>query len=125
MNQDDARRRLDAAIDGFAEHLERVRAAQEQRARLVVEEHSVRRRITVRVNADGALVDLRFSRDVAELGYDEIAKTVLSLARRAAATAARQAHDLVAPALERPAGVPSVAELADRVPDLRDRLPRS
>lgn len=115
---------LTQIIDGYAEHLERVRLAQEQRARLVVEAHAARRRVTVKVNADGALVDLRFSGDIDELTPGEIAKAVLTAAQQAAAKAAQQTSLILAPVQQRPAGIPTVAELIDGIPELRDRLPR-
>ena len=124
MSEQPAGERLATTIAGFAQHLDRVKQAQEQRAHLIVEAHSARRRVTVQVNADGALVDLRFSRDIDDLSYPEIAKAVLTAAKEAAAKAAGQAQELIAPVRERPAGMPTIAELIDRIPELRDQLPR-
>ena len=125
MSEGHAGERLSTMIDGFAEHLERVKQAQEQRARIVVEAHAADYRVTVKVNADGALVDLRFSDDINDLDYDEIAAAVLTAAREAAAMAADRGRKLIAPVQQRPAAIPTIAELIGDIPELRARLRRS
>ena len=125
MSEDHAREHLSTIIDGFAEHLERVKQAQEQRAQIVVEAHAACNRVTVQVNADGALVDLRFSEDINDLDYDEIAAAVLTAAREAADTAANRVRKLIAPVQQRPSTIPTIAELIEDIPELRARVPRS
>jgi DNA-binding protein YbaB len=125
MSKDHATEHLSTIVDGFAEHLERVKQAQEQRARIVVETHAASDRVTVKVNADGALVDVRFSDDINELDYDEIAAAVLTAGREAAATAAERVRKLIAPLQQRPASIPTIAELIEDIPELRARVPRS
>jgi DNA-binding protein YbaB len=125
MREDHARERLSTAIDGFAEHLERVTQAQQQRAQIVVGAHAAGNRVTVQVNADGALVGLRFSDDISDLDYDEIATAVLTAAREAAATAAERVRKLIAPVQQRPAAIPTIAELIDDIPGLRAQMRRS
>jgi DNA-binding protein YbaB len=110
MSEDHTTERLSTMIDGFAEHLERVKQAQQQRVQLVVEAHAAGERVTVQVNADGALVDLRFAEDIDELDYAEIATAVLMAAREAAAMAAERVRKLLAPLQARPAAVPTIAE---------------
>jgi len=125
MSEDHAGERLSTMIDGFAEHLERVKQAQEQRAQIVVEAHAADDRVSVTVNADGALVDLRFSEDIDDLDYDEIATAVLTAASEAAAMAAGRARTLIASAHQRPAAIPTIAELIEDIPQLRARVRRS
>jgi DNA-binding protein YbaB len=125
MSEDHASERLSTIIDGFAEHLERVKQAQDQRSRIVVEGYAASNRVTVKVNADGALVDLRFSDDINDLDYDEIATAVLMAAREAAAMAADRVRKLIAPAQQRPAAIPTIAELIEDIPQLRARVPHS
>jgi DNA-binding protein YbaB len=125
VSEDEARERLSTVIDGFAEHLERVKQAQEQRAQLVVEAHAASDRVMVKVNADGALVDVRFSDDINDLDYDEIAAAVLTAARQAAASAADRVRTLIAPVQQRPATIPNIAELIEDIPELRARVGRS
>jgi DNA-binding protein YbaB len=125
MSEDHASERLSTMIGGFAEHLERVKQAQEQRAQMVVEAHAGCDRVTVQVNADGALVDLRFSDDINDLDYDEIVAAVLTAAREAAAKAADRVRKLIAPVQERPAAIPTIAELIEDIPELRARVPHS
>lgn len=125
MSEDHSRERLSTMIDGFAEHLERVKQAQEQRSQIVVEAHSADDRVTVTVNADGALVDLRFSDDINDLDYDEIAAAVLTAAREAAATATGRVQTLIATLQERPAAIPTTVELIEDIPELRARALRS
>ena len=125
MSEDHAGERLATMIDGFAEHLERVKQAQEQRAQIVVEAHAAGNRVTVQVNADGALVGLRLSEDINDLDYDEIAAAVLTAAREAADTAANRVRKLIAPVQQRPSTIPTIAELIEDIPELRARVPRS
>ncbi|OMC10583.1 YbaB/EbfC family nucleoid-associated protein [Mycobacterium sp. SP-6446] len=119
MSEDHARERLSAMIDGFAEHLERVKQAQERRAQIVVEAHAADSRVTVKVNAEGALVDLRLCDDIGDLAYDEIAAAVLRAAREAAATAGDRVREVMAPVQRRPAAIPTIAELIEDIPELR------
>ena len=125
VSEDEARERLSTVIDGFAEHLERVKQAQEQRAQIVVAAHAEDDRVEVKVNADGALVDVRFSDDINDLGYDEIAGAVLTAARQATAIAADRVRELLAPVQQRPATIPTIAELIADIPELRARVRRS
>ncbi|MGE2818282.1 YbaB/EbfC family nucleoid-associated protein [Mycobacterium heidelbergense] len=125
MSNEHAGERLSTMIDGFAEHLERVKQAQEQRAQVVVEAHAADDRVTVHVNADGALVDLRFADDIVQLDYDEIAAAVLTAAREAAVTAADRVRKLIAPVQQRPSAIPTIAELTADIPELRALLARS
>jgi DNA-binding protein YbaB len=125
MSEDHAGERLSTMIDGFAEHLERVKQAQEQRAQIVVEAHGGGERVTATVNADGALVDLRFCDDISDLDYDEIATAVLTAASEAAAMAAGRARTLIATVQERPAAIPTIVELIEDIPQLRAQVRRS
>jgi DNA-binding protein YbaB len=125
MSEDHATERLSWIVDGVAEHLERVKQAQEQRAQIVVEAHAADDRVTATVNADGALVDLRFSDDINDLDYDEIAEAVVRAARKATAIAADRGRTLIAAVQERPATIPTIAELIEDLPALRARVPRS
>jgi DNA-binding protein YbaB len=125
MSENHAGERLSSILDGFTEHLERVKQAQQQRARIVVEAHAASNRVTVKVNADGALTDVYFSDDINDLDYDEIAAAVLTAARDAAAMAADRVHKLVAPVQQRPATIPTIAELIEDIPELRARVAQS
>jgi DNA-binding protein YbaB len=125
MSEDHAGERLSTMIDGFAEHLERVKQAQQQRGRIVVEAHAAAERVMVKVNADGALVDLRFSDDINDLDYDEIAAAVLRAAGHAAAMAVERVQSLITPVQQRPAAIPTIAELIEDIPELRARVRRS
>jgi DNA-binding protein YbaB len=125
MSEDEARERLSTMIDGFAAHLERVKHAQQQRAAIVAVAHAAGDRVTVKVNADGALVDVRLSDDINDLDYDEIATAVLTAARQAAASAADSVRTLIAPVHQRPAAIPNIAELIEDIPELRARVGRS
>jgi DNA-binding protein YbaB len=122
MSDDEARERLSTVIDGFAEHLERVKKAQDERAQIVVAAHAANDRVTVKVNADGALVDVRFSDDIIDLDYDEIAAAVLTAARQATAIAADRVQQLIVPLQKRPTAIPTIAELIEDIPELRARV---
>src|SRR5436305_1307093 len=95
MSDSHAGERLSTMTDGFAEHLERVKQAQQQRAQIVVEAHAASDRVTVQVHADGAVVDMRFSQDANDLAYHGIATAALRPRARWASGPARSRPKVV------------------------------
>ncbi len=75
-------------------------ARQEHRARLFATASAEGRRVAVTVNADGVLIDLRFSGAVSDLDYEEIAEAITAASRAAVASVARKVADLYAPTVE-------------------------
>lgn len=76
-----------------------VRRLQDRRARLVATAAAEGRRVLVAVNADGILVDIKFSPGIGDLDYDEIADAVTEASRAAVAEVARKVTVLFTPIL--------------------------
>jgi hypothetical protein len=76
------------------------------------------KRISVAVNAEGTVIEVRFAADIDDLDYPEIARAVTSAAQQAAADAARQCRELLAPIQARRARILKLAELVEGMPDL-------
>lgn len=70
---------------------------QDRRARVFATGTAEGRRVLAAVNADGILIDLKFSSGIADLDYDEIAEAVTEASRAAVAEVARMVTELFAP----------------------------
>ncbi|WP_235204339.1 YbaB/EbfC family nucleoid-associated protein [Nocardia otitidiscaviarum] len=108
---------------GFSEQMRAIGAAAQERARLTASATAGGGRVTVTVNADGAVIATRFADDVGELSYAEIAKAVTSAAQKAAAEAGRKTEELMRPLADRRARMPKLSELLEELPDLEDQRP--
>ncbi|MFG1794408.1 YbaB/EbfC family nucleoid-associated protein [Nocardia sp. NPDC049149] len=84
---------------------------------------TVRKRVTVTVNADGTIIDTKFGPGIEELTFPEIAKAVTAAAQQACAEVGRKAQELMAPLQERRARLPKVSDLIEGMPDFRGDQP--
>jgi hypothetical protein len=82
-----------------------------------------RGRITVVVNASGAVIETRFADDIGDLSYSEIAQATVQAAQQAAERAADELEELTATVRELRARVPRLHEMVPGLPDLRAELP--
>ncbi|WP_405179653.1 YbaB/EbfC family nucleoid-associated protein [Nocardia sp. NBC_01377] len=110
-------------LDGFAAQIRAIAAAAEQRAELTATAFAQGKRVKVTVNADGVVLETRFSSDIGELTYDEIARAVTTAAQEAAKDAAAKAENLLAPIVEQRARMPKLSELIDDLPDFESQRP--
>ncbi|MFI2560633.1 YbaB/EbfC family nucleoid-associated protein [Nocardia farcinica] len=110
-------------LDGFAAQMRAIATAAEQRAELTATAYAQGKRVKVTVNADGAVLETRFSADIGDLDYDEIARAVTAAAQEAAKEAARKAQELLAPVAEQRARMPKLSDLIDGMPDLESHRP--
>jgi DNA-binding protein YbaB len=114
---------------GFAEHVETFREKmrnvarlQQERANLIATASAQRRRVTATVNADGVLIDLKFSSDIDDLEYPEVAAAITEACGLAVAKVGRRAAELFAPLPNDRGGAPDVDEIVRAVDNLRDQL---
>jgi len=80
-------------------------------------------RVTVSVNADGVLIDVKFGRGVEELEYADLSRAILKAAQDATADVARQTQELMAPIQEERARLPKLSDLVEGMPDLSSLMP--
>jgi DNA-binding protein YbaB len=112
---------IDSAIEDFQSTVAEIARLQQERARLTATATAARRRVSVTVNADGIAIDIRFSGDIGELSYDEIAAAVTEASQHAVADIARRKAELTAPAVGHQQA-PDIDSLAATVNSLREFL---
>ncbi|WP_024800379.1 YbaB/EbfC family nucleoid-associated protein [Nocardia sp. BMG51109] len=98
---------------------------QRQRTYLTGTGSARRGKVTVTVNADGALTDVKFGRNVEELEYPELSKALLEAADAAVADVRRKNEELLAPVQEEQARLPRMSDLVPGMPDFGSIMPSS
>jgi DNA-binding protein YbaB len=101
------------SVHDYAQEVERAR---EQRDRLLVTADTAGNRVSVTVDAEGFVVDVRFADDANELTLDEIAAAVRTAARDAAVTAKQEAAEIMR-AVPMPPGMLGFSEILPGLPD--------
>lgn len=122
MSNEQARSDLHTVIDGVQEQLRTIGRIQQERAE-IIGTATVRKRVTVTVNADNRVIETKFAADIDDLDYAEIAKAVTEAAQQAAAEVARKTAELTAPYHEQRARMPKLSDLIDGMPQLRIPAP--
>ncbi|WP_245721951.1 YbaB/EbfC family nucleoid-associated protein [Nocardia crassostreae] len=89
MTNERAKADLNDILDGFAQQMRTITQLQKDRAVLTATA-TVRKRVTVTVNAEGTVIETRFASDIEDLDYEEIAKAVTEAAQQAAAEVVRR-----------------------------------
>lgn len=103
--------------------LNTVARLQRERAALVGRATVRRGRVSVAVNADNVLVDLKFGRDVEDLDYPELARAVIEATQAATVEVGRKSRELMQPLQDQRARLPKLSDLVPGMPNLRDQLP--
>ncbi|WP_024800386.1 YbaB/EbfC family nucleoid-associated protein [Nocardia sp. BMG51109] len=115
---------LTQMLVGVRRQAEALDDAHEQRAALTVTGTAADGRITVRVNADGALLETRFDSRIDELSYEEIAEAVTEAVGKAQAEAAERDKQLYAGVREAAPRFGKLSELIESLPDYERYQPR-
>ncbi|MEV6771247.1 YbaB/EbfC family nucleoid-associated protein [Nocardia sp. NPDC051030] len=113
---------LHAILDGFADQMRTITKLQRERAALTASASVRSKRVTVTVNADGTLIDIKFGSGIEDLDYPEIAKAVLEAAQQASAEVARRSREVMAPVSQTRNRLPKLADLIPGMPDLSREL---
>lgn len=109
-----------AGILGDAkEQLRMIAEIQRDRAELTGTASVRRNRITVSVNADGAVIETKFGAGIEDLSYPEIARAVTDAAQQASKNLAERHRELTAPLQESRARLPKLTDLIEGMPDVR------
>ncbi|MGW5450592.1 YbaB/EbfC family nucleoid-associated protein [Nocardia sp. NPDC003979] len=112
-----------ALLDAFSRQISAIAEVAQKRALLTGTGLTSDKRVIVTVNADGAVIETKFSSDIDELTYDEIAKGVTTAAQRALEDVGRQSQELMQPVTDQRAAMPKLHELIDNLPDLDSQAP--
>ncbi|AHH15733.1 hypothetical protein NONO_c09260 [Nocardia nova SH22a] len=101
------------------EQLRVIAEIQRDRAELVGTASVRKNRVTVSVNADGAVIETKFGAGIEDLSYAEIARAVTEAAQQASKDLAEKHRVLMAPLQERRAKLPKLTDLIEGMPDVR------
>ncbi|MVU78974.1 YbaB/EbfC family DNA-binding protein [Nocardia sp. ET3-3] len=112
-----------AILEEFTSQMRDIAEASRKRTQLVASATAAGGRVQVTVNADGVVIATRFSSDIDELTFDEIAKAVTTAAQNAATEVSKQGRELLQPLRDRRARMPRLSELIEGMPDLETKAP--
>ncbi len=110
-------------MDGLQEQLQGIAELQRQRSLLSATASVGDKRVQVTVNADGMVVETRFSADISDLSYDDIAEYVTAAAQAATRGVMARSRELMQPLIERKSRLPKLSEMVEGAPDLEDFIP--
>ncbi|WP_336085372.1 YbaB/EbfC family nucleoid-associated protein [Nocardia sp. SSK8] len=112
MANEHAKAQMADILETVQEQMRAIAQVQQDRARIVASA-TVRKRVTVTVNADYKVIETKFTPDIDDLTYTEIAKAVTEAAQQAATEVARRTQELMAPLQRERARLPKITELVD------------
>ncbi|MFG1794953.1 YbaB/EbfC family nucleoid-associated protein [Nocardia sp. NPDC049149] len=114
---------LAEALEGLQRHVQLVTELQERRAQLVGIGTVRDEYVTVTVNADNAVIQTKFSDDIGELSFDEIAEAVTEAAQAAIADVTRKVQRLVEPVTANQRTMPSLEEMVESLTGVHTEIP--
>ncbi|MFI1239764.1 YbaB/EbfC family nucleoid-associated protein [Nocardia salmonicida] len=118
MTNERARADMAEILEGVQEQMRTIARLQQERAEMTASA-TVRRQVTVTVNADNVVIETKFGPDIEDLTHAEIAKAVTEAAQQASAEMARKTSQLLEPLNEQRARMPKLSDLVEDIPDIR------
>ncbi|MFB7877973.1 MULTISPECIES: YbaB/EbfC family nucleoid-associated protein [unclassified Nocardia] len=112
MANEHAKAQMADILETVQEQMRAIAQVQRDRAQIVASA-TVRKRVTVTVNADYKVIETKFTPDIDDLTYTEIAKAVTEAAQQAAVEVGRRTQELMAPLQRERARLPKITELVD------------
>ncbi|MDO3647293.1 YbaB/EbfC family nucleoid-associated protein [Nocardia mangyaensis] len=112
MANEHAKAQMADILETVQEQMRAIAQVQQDRAKIVASA-TVRKRVTVTVNADYKVIETKFTPDIDDLTYTEIAKAVTEAAQQAATEVARKTQEMMAPLQQERARLPKITELVD------------
>ncbi|MFE3542337.1 YbaB/EbfC family nucleoid-associated protein [Nocardia sp. NPDC059177] len=112
MANEHAKAQMADILETVQEQMRAIAQVQQDRAKIVASA-TVRKRVTVTVNADYKVIETKFTPDIDDLTYTEIAKAVTDAAQQAAAEVARRTQEMMAPLQRERTRLPKITELVD------------
>jgi DNA-binding protein YbaB len=124
LSNDELRHEMTEVLALVQEQMADMAALQKKQAELTATGAAADGLVEVTVNAQGRLVNTAIDENyLGEHEFDELADHITEAAQSAAQDAARQIADMMVPIGERRKRFPSLAEVVDGAPDLRDLVP--
>ncbi|MFD4432650.1 YbaB/EbfC family nucleoid-associated protein [Nocardia sp. NPDC058497] len=112
MTNEHAKAQMADILETVQKQMRVIAQVQQDRAKIIASA-TVRKRVTVTVNADYKVIETKFAPDIDDLTYTEIAKAVTEAAQQAAAEVARRTQEMMAPIQSERARLPKITELVD------------
>ncbi|MEU0503975.1 YbaB/EbfC family nucleoid-associated protein [Nocardia sp. NPDC005998] len=103
--------------------VESIARAQEKQALLTATGYAAGKRVAVVVNANNVVIQTRFTDDVSDLSYAELAAAITTAGQDAAAQIQRRTSEMVDEMRAQTARLPKLSEFVPGLPDLREMLP--
>ncbi|MGV9662198.1 YbaB/EbfC family nucleoid-associated protein [Nocardia niigatensis] len=122
MSNEHAKTEMVELLDEMRRQMREVARIQRARAQ-ITGRATTRKRVTVTTDANGTVTDVRFGSGIADLSYPEIADAFVRASAAAAADAARQVRELMAPLQRRRMAMPTLSDLVEGAPDIRAMIP--
>jgi DNA-binding protein YbaB len=120
----DPRTDFDDLMAKFTEGMRLISELSHRRAELTASAAVENGRVTVTVNADGAVIETKFSSDVDDLDHDTLARAMTSAAQQAFREVGRLSRELMAPVAAHHASMPTLPDLIPGMPDVRALIPQ-
>lgn len=118
MTNEQAKAELASIMDGVQEQMRTIARIQQQRAELTARATARGKKVTVTVNADNIVVDVKFADNIDELSYTEIAKAVVEATQRACQRIAEKTTDLMSPLDIQRSRMPKLSDLVEGLADI-------
>ncbi len=112
----------DETLEELQAQMAEITRLKQERTRLTGVGAAERRRVTVTVNADGIAIDIKFSSDITDLDYDEIAAAITEASRRAVTDVAEQTTALFAPVTVDSGAGAGLDKALDGIADVLEQL---
>ncbi|MEU4319043.1 YbaB/EbfC family nucleoid-associated protein [Nocardia fluminea] len=112
MANEHAKAQMADILETVQTQMRAIAQVQQDRAKIIASA-TVRKRVTVTVNADYKVIETKFTPDIDDLTYTEIAKAVTEAAQQASVEVARKTQALMAPIQSERARLPKITELVD------------
>ncbi|MEC3952996.1 YbaB/EbfC family nucleoid-associated protein [Nocardia sp. CDC153] len=123
MTNEQGKAELAGLLDEFQAQIHAIAEINRRRTELMASGTAGHKRVTVTVNANGVVIETKFSEDILDLEPYEIAQAVTEAAQAAAAEMARKNEELMAPLRDSRARIPKMSDLIVGLPDVEDLVP--
>ncbi|WP_431953506.1 YbaB/EbfC family nucleoid-associated protein [Nocardia lijiangensis] len=110
-------------LDDFRSRMRGIAEAQRERVKLTATATTRDKVVSVTVNANGVVIETRFSDRADELSYDQLAKAVTRMAQQAADEVFAKSKALAAPLLDERARLPKLSDVIEGMPDIETEIP--
>ncbi|WP_245668801.1 YbaB/EbfC family nucleoid-associated protein [Nocardia xishanensis] len=110
-------------MEDFRSRMRNIAQVQQERIKLTATASTRDRAVSVTVNANGVVIETKFTDRVEEMSYDQIAKVVTRLAQQAAEEVFAKSKTLTAPLLDERFRLPKLSDVIEGMPNLETEIP--